>query len=109
MVHEMGNGTILMNITIPTSDIREFCEYHHIKRFALFGSVLGESFRADSDIDVLVEFEAGNTPGFFRLVEMQDELSLLLGRTVDLNNPLSLSPHFRNKVAANARVIYERT
>lgn len=71
----------------------------------MFGSVLRPDFRADSDVDILVEFEPGHTPGlaFFR---MQQELSELLGREVDLNTPACLSRYFRDEVLGEAEVLY---
>ena len=71
-------------ITIPTGEIEAFCQRNHILSFGLFGSALGEDFGPGSDIDILVEFEKGQEPNLFRLVELQDELSEILGRTVDL-------------------------
>ena len=84
----------------------EFCQQHHIRRLALFGSSLGDDFGPDSDVDMLVIFEPGHTPGL-AFFTMQDELSALLDETVDLNTPQFLSPHFRDKVLAEAEVIYE--
>jgi predicted nucleotidyltransferase len=97
-----------MNVAIPYQQLRAFCERHHIRKLALFGSVLRRDFRPDSDVDVLVEFEPEYVPGFFRFVEMQDELGDLFARRVDLNTPLSLSRHFRQKVLQTAMVVYER-
>jgi uncharacterized protein len=97
------------NVVIPYAEIRAFCERHHIRRLALFGSVLRQDFQPDSDIDVLVEFDTADVPGFFGFVAMQDELGELFARPVDLNTPLSLSPHFRHKVLQSAAVVYERT
>jgi len=71
-------------ITIPTDAIGEFCKQNHIRNFGLFGSALREDFSPSSDIDVLVEFEQGHEPDLFRLVELQDELSKMLDRKVDL-------------------------
>ena len=72
---------------------------------AVFGSALREDFRPDSDLDVLVEFEPGHTPGL-AFFGMEQELSELLGRKVDLNTPQFLSPYFREKVLAQAEVQY---
>ncbi len=96
------------NIVIPTEQVTVFCERHHICRLALFGSVLHADFHADSDVDVLVEFEDGHAPGW-EFVAMQDELSAIFGRTVDLNTPGFLSDTFRDEVLQAADVIYERT
>ncbi|MAS32787.1 MAG: nucleotidyltransferase [Anaerolineaceae bacterium] len=96
------------NITLPYNAITAFCQRHHIRKLALFGSVLRDSFTPDSDIDVLIEFEPGHAPGW-EFVSMQDELSEILGRSVDLNTPGFLSRHFRQRVLDTAQVIYERT
>ncbi len=82
----------------------EFCRRHHIDRLALFGSVLRADFRTDSDIDVLVEFERGHTPGL-AFFDIQTELSDLLGRKVDLNTPGFLSPRVRMRVQREAEVV----
>jgi len=86
-------------------EVARFCRRHHIRRLALFGSVLHGDFRADSDIDVLVEFELGHTPGF-GFFDVQEELSGLLGRTVDLNTAAFLSPRIRRTVESEAEVIF---
>lgn len=96
-----------LQIDIPIKRIEDFCRRHHIHKLALFGSVLGEDFDMDSDIDVLVEFEKGHIPGF-KFFQMQEELGELLGRSVDLNTPNFLSPYFRDDVRRNALIIYEQ-
>ncbi len=60
-----------LGINIPTDRIVDFCHRHHIQKLALFGSVLREDFHADSDIDVLVEFEVNRVPGFLRLYSIR--------------------------------------
>ena len=92
-------------IAIPQEKLNDFCRRHHIRQFALFGSVLRDDFRPDSDIDVLVEFEPGCTPGldFFG---MEIELSEILGRKVDLNTVGFLSNYFRDRVLSEAEVQY---
>jgi len=94
------------NVELSKEKIADFCRRHHICRLAFFGSVLRDDFRPESDVDVLVEFEPGHTPGldFF---SMQDELSELLGHKVDLNTPGFLSPYFRDRVLAEAEVLYD--
>ncbi len=96
------------NIKIHAADIEKFCQKHKIKKLSFFGSVLGEDFSADSDVDVLVEFEPGAHVGlgFFRI---EQELSELLGRRVDLNTPGFLSRHFREEVKQKAQVVYDTT
>jgi predicted nucleotidyltransferase len=83
------------------------CEKYRVRRLALFGSVLRDDFRPDSDIDMLVEFESGAHIGL-DFIKLQAELSVMFGRTVDLNTPDFLSRHFRQKVLDTAQVIYER-
>lgn len=92
-------------ILFPKEKIAEFCRKHHIKKLAIFGSVLRPDFRADSDIDVLVEFEPGHVPGL-AFFAMEEELSTILGRKVDLNTPQFLSKYFRDKILKEAVVHY---
>lgn len=93
-------------IPIDRRVIADFCRRHHIRRLALFGSVLRDDFRSDSDVDVLVEFEPGHVPGF-GFFALQEELSALLGRDVDLHTPGFLSRYFRDDVLAHAEVQYD--
>ena len=95
-------------IVVPKKQIAEFCRRHYIRKLSLFGSVLRDDFHPDSDVDVLVEFEPGRTPGL-AFFAMQDELSELLGRPVDLNTPAWLSRYFRNDVLAEAEPMYVET
>jgi predicted nucleotidyltransferase len=74
---------------------------------ALFGSVLREDFQPDSDVDVLVEFEEGHVPGF-DFFTIQEKLTELIGRSVDLHTPGFLSPYFRDEVQELAEVQYAR-
>jgi predicted nucleotidyltransferase len=106
--HRFRKGALTMDrngIVIDRERLAEFCRRNHIRRLALFGSVLRGDFRPDSDVDVLVEFEPDHVPGlgFFAL---EYELSALLGRKVDLNTPNFLSPYFRRQVLAEAEVQY---
>jgi hypothetical protein len=96
-------------LALSQAAIADFCCCHSIRKLSLFGSVLRSDFGPESDVDVLVEFEPGARIHFFKFVEIQDALTRLLKRTVDLHTPNSLNPHFRAKVMQTARVIYERT
>jgi len=98
---------VIRHIDIPSEAIAAFCGRHHIRRLGLFGSVLRDDFTPDSDLDVLVEFEEGHTPGL-AFFGMQEELSELLGRPVDLNTPGFLSRYFRDQVLKEVVVAYER-
>ena len=93
-------------IDIPTERISEFCRANRIRRLALFGSVLRDDFGPDSDVDVLVEFEPEARVGL-RFFELEQELSEILGRKVDLNTPGFLSRHFRDEVLAEAEDQYD--
>ena len=96
-----------VQIAVDRERIAEFCRQHGIRRLALFGSVLRPDFRAESDVDVLVEFIPAETPGFFGLARMERELSALFaGRKVDLRTPEDLSRYFRNDVLQQAEVQY---
>jgi hypothetical protein len=91
---------------LDPQQVAEFCRRCHIRRLALFGSVLREDFSPNSDVDVLVDFEPGHTPGL-AFFAMQEELSRIVGRTVDLHTPRFLSPYFRDEVLAEAEVLYD--
>ena len=92
-------------IDIPKDEIAEFCRRNHIRRLALFGSVLREDFTPESDVDVLVEFEPYARVGLMGLARMEIELGRLLGRKVDLNTPGFLSEYFRDEVLSEAEII----
>ena len=92
-------------ITIPEEQIAEFCRNHHIVRLSFFGSVLRDDFNPDSDLDVLVKFEEGHLPGL-EFFSMQEELSKILKRKVDLNTAGFISKYFRDEVLAEAEVCY---
>lgn len=94
------------NFSKIQKQIEQFCKRNHIIFLALFGSILTSSFRADSDIDLLVRFDREHIPTLFDLVDMESELEALLGYKVDLRTPNDLSPHFRQEVLARAKVIY---
>jgi uncharacterized protein len=96
-----------VNISLPMTEIENFCKQNHIRRLSLFGSVLRDDFTNESDVDILVEFEAGKTPGL-RIVSLQDRLSLLLGREIDLRTAGDLSRYFRDEVLQQMKVIYEQ-
>ena len=93
-------------IDIPSEKIAEFCKKHHIRKLSLFGSVISDHFTQDSDIDVLVEFEAAQVVGLLRLAGIEIELSEIMGRKVDLRTPAELSKYFREEVLNAAEVQY---
>src|SRR3989338_8150273 len=96
-------------IEFDKSKLASFCRKHAIRRLALFGSVLRDDFRPDSDVDVLVEFEPGKVPGFLRFYEIEQELAGILGgRSPDLVTSKFLNHRIRSRVLAEAQVQYEQ-
>ena len=91
---------------VNSERLADLCRRQGIRRLALFGSAARGALEPDSDIDLLVEFERGRPVGL-RFIAIQDERSELLGREVDLNTPAFLSPHFRDRVQAEAVPLYE--
>jgi hypothetical protein len=92
-------------ISIDRKKIAEFCRRNHIRKLALFGSVLRKDFSVGSDVDILVEFEPGQVPGL-AFFSMEKELSEIMGEKVDLNTPQFLSPYFRDQVLSEAETQY---
>ncbi|MBN1818619.1 MAG: nucleotidyltransferase domain-containing protein [Sedimentisphaerales bacterium] len=92
---------------IPKEKIAAFCRSHHIRKLGFFGSVLSKGFSGAGDIDVLVEFEPGHTPGWDFFL-MQEELSHLLARPVDLNTPGFLSRYFRERAMEDEVIVYDQ-
>ncbi len=93
-------------ITIQKKAIEMFCRANHIRKIALYGSILREDFRPDSDIDILVEFKPGHTAGLMKMAALETELSDKLGRKVDLRTPAELSRYFRKEVLEQCEVQY---
>ncbi len=88
--------------------LAEICEAHGVRRLLVYGSALRTDFDPDrSDVDLLVEFAPGATRSLFKLLELQAALSKLIGRTVDLTTPGSLSKYFRDDALASAVVLYD--
>jgi predicted nucleotidyltransferase len=97
----------MVHIAIDQERLAAFCRQHHIRRLALFGSVLRADFGPQSDIDVLVEFDPAHVPGLFGIARMERELSAILsGRQVDLRTAEDLSCYFRQDVLREAEVQY---
>jgi len=95
-------------IEVPREALERVCKRWHIRRLAIFGSALRDDFGPDSDVDVLVEFEPGHTPGW-EIVDIGDELSeLFSGRYVDVVNPKYLHRLIKDQVLQDAVVLYEQ-
>jgi uncharacterized protein len=111
--HIIELNMLINGVNFPEDQIAAFCRRHGVARLSLFGSVLREAtpeggygFRPTSDVDMLVEFLPGRTPGLLALSGMQIELSEMIGREVDLRTPLELSRYFRDEVLREARLLH---
>jgi uncharacterized protein len=94
-------------INVPKPKMAQLCRRHHITRLAFFGSVLRDNFGGDSDVDVLVEFEQGYTPGL-GMMDVEDALSELFdGHHADIVNPKYLNPRLKARILGEAQVQYD--
>jgi len=94
-------------VSVDRDKLAEFCRRHHIRKLGFFGSVLRDDFNLDSDVDVLVEFEPGEEPGFIALSRIEEELAALLGwRRVDLVSAKYLNRRLRERVLGEVEVQY---
>lgn len=91
---------------ISKKKLEEFCHENHIIKLSLFGSALRGELKPESDVDILVEFEKEHIPGLMGFARMENELTIMIGRKVDLRTPAELSRYFRIDVLAKARVEY---
>lgn len=102
--------TLISNIVLPLDEIATFCQRHHIQQLSLFGSVLRDDFRQDSDVDILAQFRQGVRYSLRDLVAMGDELEAIFGRKVDLIDyeAIKTSPNNirRKSILGSAQVIY---
>lgn len=95
-----------LHVVIPKEKLAEFCKRNHIRKLSIFGSALRKNLGPDSDIDLLVEFDPDNIPGLIRLAGMENELSEILGRKVDIRTAQDLSRYFRQDVIKSSEVQY---
>lgn len=94
-------------VSLPEAEIADFCRRYGVRKLSFFGSVLTARFSESSDVDMLVEFRPEERVGYFRLAEMEEQLSRLVGgRRVDLRTPADLSAYFRDEVLRTARTVY---
>lgn len=112
MRHVQADATLGMmdlapGVAVDDDELRSICRAHGIRRLDLFGSALRGELRPESDIDLLVEFDPGKVPGLLGIAQIELELGQLLGREVDLRTRADLSRHFRDQVAATARVLFD--
>jgi predicted nucleotidyltransferase len=95
-----------LHIQVNREQVADFCRRHHLRKLAFFGSVLRDDFRADSDVDVLIEFEPEYRLGLFELMRIQREFSVLIGREADFRTPEDLGRYMRNRVISESEVQY---
>jgi predicted nucleotidyltransferase len=95
-----------VKVNIPSQELADFCHRYQVQKLALFGSVLGNNFHADSDVDVLVSFQPNARVGFITFSRMQRELSGLFQRPVDLVPMDGLKPVIRDSVLADIEEVY---
>jgi len=101
--------TAQIKIPFQPAILAEICLKYHIRKLALFGSVLRDDFHPESDVDILLEFEQGHTPDFFRLYDIEQEFSELFGgRAIDLVTFRGLNRHLRKSVLETAVTLYEQ-
>lgn len=98
----------LSRVAILSQSIKEICERYHVRQMILFGSVLRNDFDQDSDIDILVDFDPELELGYILFYTLQEELSDLFERQIDLMPKSGLKPVFWERIKANFQVIYER-
>ena len=102
-----GGGGTSLRLPISRDKIAAFCEKNEIQKFSLFGSVLRDDFGPESDVDVLAEFRPGVRFGLFELMDMQDELSAIVGRRAEIFEFRSLRPRMQEEVAGTMELFYE--
>jgi hypothetical protein len=90
------------HLAMSREEVAEFCQRNHIRKLSIFGSILTDRFRPESDIDLLVEFEPAAKVSLFDIAGMELELTDRMGRKVDLRTEEELSRYFRRKVVAEA-------
>ena len=98
---------VARNVPVSKAEIGDFCRRHHVRKLSVFGSVLREDFRPESDVDILVRFDPDHSVGF-RIFDMEDELSRLFdGRRVDIVNEKFLNRCLRDRILSESVVQYD--
>ena len=107
VVYWARRNMMTAHLQIDTDKLADLCRQYHVRKVAVFGSALRDDFGPDSDVDLLVEFEQGQTPGW-EIVDIQQEFSRLFGgRRVDIANPKYLNRHLKERILRSAAVQYE--
>lgn len=96
----------LQKVAFPQEQLTSLCQQHPIHKLSFFGSILRLDFTDSSDIELLVEFLPNARIGYFELIRIENELTDLIGRKVDLRTPNELSRYFRQEVLNEAVTRY---
>jgi predicted nucleotidyltransferase len=103
---------IQQRLGLPIDQIAQFCQHWHIIELSLFGSVLGDRFRSDSDIDILIRFAPDTPQGLLTLAKIKHDLEAKTGRVIDiaLKEAIENSENWirRHEILKTAQVIYEQ-
>ena len=92
-------------VQFSSEGLRVLCQEHKVERLRIFGSAARGEERADSDIDLLVDFSV--PVGFFELIELEERLAEFFGRSVDLLTERGLSPYLRDSILSDAQVLFD--
>jgi uncharacterized protein len=95
----------MRDLNFNQRELENLCNEYHVRRLAIFGSVPSGQDHSESDLDLLVEFDPANGPGW-DMFTFEDRLSKLFGQTVDLNTPGFISRYFRDEVMRSAQNLY---
>jgi uncharacterized protein len=97
-------------IRVPKKKVEAFCRKWNVKEFSLFGSVLRDDFKPDSDVDVLVSFGESSRYTLLNIVEMKDELKTIFGRDIDLviRKSIEESSNYirRDSILSSSEILY---
>ena len=94
-------------LSVDRNAVAALCRRRHIRKLSLFGSALRKDATVESDVDVLVDFEPGHTPGFFAFHDIEEEISALFkGRPIHLATPRSIDSYQREQVKRHAEVLF---
>lgn len=95
-------------IIIDEGRLKEMCRKWRIRQLALFGSILADNFRPDSDVDVLVDFAPESPWSLFDLMDLRAGLAILFGRKIDLVESAAIrNPYRRRSILTSRKVIYD--
>jgi predicted nucleotidyltransferase len=98
--------TIAAGIELPDAEIAEICQRYRVRELSVFGSAARGEMRPDSDVDMLADYLPDAQPSLLDLIRMRNELTDLLGRSVDLGVKSALKPRYKDPILAEAQIVY---